>query len=502
MRGGQFLGSFGNYDGDRDDDRNPKGADLVKRAAGMRDRQKKRVVASLGDDDSTNACVHEHNNDADSISGSASTSSFSFGSASAMISDMMEATGTFKPTIGTLQETIEEGEDEDDRSNSKLLRRGKVNLSAAFCGAVVILVCLVSALSKLGTGDRNSSMYTTTTTITTHNDIATDGNPHLKKYSYIFAAYDEVGVALAKQLFGQLQVSMKDHGGGNLTLVDVDRHDYVRSTGMDTGCTQVNLEQGEVAILDDPEFHCSSKKLKKMLMEHRDGSREKWGVKVIHLTRNPFNMAVSNYCRHVQEKVPSQKSPCKPGGTNHMNAGFLADAGIMSRDDFADIFAACNEINDPSYPYNKLLAALPPEKGLRMSVSDESIGLALMANDLIKFREVYEMVDHEWQNKNRNKLRVFDVLTMTLDGWIDYPDSRMKDFLDFVFGKSMPTSSKSRVAAEYAQLPVEQRLPPEAMCDDDMLVDVLRNDTILSGPLGRIEALLESVLSGRTEIER
>jgi len=500
------LGSFGNYDAGEDDNRNPKGADLVKRAAGMRDRQKKRVVASLGDDDSVNACVHEYNNDADSISGSASTSSFSFSSASAMISDMMEVAGnSFKPTIGTLQETIEEGdEDDSDRSNSnKLLRRRHVNLSAAFCGAVVIIVCIVSAIAKLGTGDPgNSSLYSTTTTFTTHNDIATDGNPHLQKYSYVFVAYDEVGVALAKQLFGQLQISMKEHVGGNLTLIDVDRHDYVRTAGMDTGCTQFNLEQGQVAILEQPEFHCSSARLKKIFMEHRDGSREKWGVKLIHLTRNPFNMAVSNYCRHVQEKIASQASPCKPGGTNHMNAGFLGKAGIMSRDDFADIFAACKEIHDPNYPYNKLLAALPPEKGLRMSVSDESIGLALMANDLIKFREVYQLVDHEWQNKNRNKLRVFDVLTMTLDSWIDYPDSRMKDFLDFVFGKSMPASSKSQIAAEYARMPLEQRLPTEALCDDDMLVDVLRNDAILSGPLGRIEDLLESVLSGKTEIER
>ena len=495
------MGSFSNYDEDREDNRNPKGADLVKRA--NIHRQRKRVVASLGDDDSVNACVHEYNNDADSISGSASTSSFSFSSASAMISDMMEVAGnSFKPTIGTLQETIEEG-DEDDRSNSKLLRRSNVNLSAALCGALVIIVCIVSAITKLGTGDpRNSGLYTTTTTFTTHNEIAKDGRPHLQKYSYVFVAYDEVGVALAKQLFGQLQVSMKEHVGGNLTFVDVDRHDYVRTNGMDTGCTQFNLEQGNVAILDGPEFHCSSKRLKKILMEHRDLSREKWGVKMIHLARNPFKMAVSNYCRHVQEKIPSQVSPCKPGGTNHMNAGFLGEAGIMSRDDFADIFAACKEINDPNYPYNKLLGALPPEKGLRMSVSDESIGLALMANDLIKFREVHQMVDHEWQNKNRNKLRVFDILTTPLDGWIDYPEGSMKDFLDFVFGKTMPNSSKSQIAAEYAQLPFEQRLPAEAICQDDILVDMLRNDTIISGPLGRIEALLESVLSGRAEIER
>ena len=75
-----------------------------------------------------------------------------------------------------------------------------------------------------------------------------------------------------------------------------------RNLPKNTRCAKIRLVSGTVAVQHAPDFYCSPENLARMLLEAGDG-REPFdkGTKIIHLVRNPFSMAVSNYHYHAQE---------------------------------------------------------------------------------------------------------------------------------------------------------------------------------------------------------
>ena len=74
-------------------------------------------------------------------------------------------------------------------------------------------------------------------------------------------------------------------------------------------CARIYLQTGAIMVQHAPDFFCSPEQLKNILLEGGDGHGNNGtlfndrGVKVVHLVRNPFAMAVSNY--HYHARVPT-----------------------------------------------------------------------------------------------------------------------------------------------------------------------------------------------------
>merc|ERR1712176_961787 len=69
-------------------------------------------------------------------------------------------------------------------------------------------------------------------------------------------------------------------------------------------------------------------------MGHRNTSQEKLGVKLIHLVRNPFQMAISNYHYHGQDNTPEPyvhtKDPCNSLTKKTIGGGGDVEADLES----------------------------------------------------------------------------------------------------------------------------------------------------------------------------
>ena len=56
-----------------------------------------------------------------------------------------------------------------------------------------------------------------------------------------------------------------------------------------------------MAVQAAPDFFCYVSVLAEQLLRNNDGSlREKKGVKIIHMVRNPYALAISNWMYHAQ----------------------------------------------------------------------------------------------------------------------------------------------------------------------------------------------------------
>ena len=291
-----------------------------------------------------------------------------------------------------------------------------------------------------------------------------------------------------------------------------------------TKCTTLNLEPGTVTVLEAPEFHCGSEILKHLIMDHRDTRRQKWGVKLVHLVRNPFSMAVSNYHYHRQEDTPEKfvhtSNPCdtfvKTIGTSgesvvDLSEPLLSKAGIMNRGDFDRMSAKCKlmyqtrpGLETGSY-YDHLRRLLSGD-GIELATMDKFKSFALMANDLVLFDEVQSMVE-EAGKLNPNRRRSFDLFTMSLDDWIENPSGSMSRFLDYAIGSHMSPGKKDEVARTYERHYIDVRMPTSHVTsgkngDKPELMFYLRRHPLLGGPLERIEQLVNDRLSYEYEVSR
>lgn len=339
------------------------------------------------------------------------------------------------------------------------------------------------------------------------------------KYAYVFVAYDKSGYAAARQFSEQLQKLMNKQekqsegpspGGGRLKEQFVDSRSELNPK---TLCTDFNLESSTVTILESPEFHCNMQKLRSLFMDHKDLNQAKWGVKVVHLVRNPFTMAVANYQDRKGIHAPEEvrfKDPCSSlmreftaeDGTvltdADLTSPILSENGIMTREDFDSIVAQCKtefqtEPGMETASYYQHLNQLPRPKGLRLAVADRMHNIALMASDLLAFERVNELVKEEAENPERKKIRHFDIMTVPLDTVLKYPGDSMMHFLDFVFGTYMSASAKRQAATEYEQNLIGDQDVDAA--ETSALIELLQNDPVVRGPLKRIETLLDSVLA-------
>lgn len=348
--------------------------------------------------------------------------------------------------------------------------------------------------------------------------IVNDADAEFAKYAYVIVTYHKSGHALSHTLVKDLQSNFDYLLGYKLRAGKSvrPRRDY----NAVTKCTELSLEPGTVTLIEGPDFHCSEEELAGLLISNPNPKQEKRGVKLVHLVRNPFTMAVSNYHYHSMDPAPepgdrTTRHPCistteKPIGDS---ADVVADVTtpvlsrvtdggqqpIMTRDDFDNIAKDCYamyqtrpDLADASY-YDHL-RALPHEEGLRMATADRFNNFALMASDMIMFRRVQDLL-----RRRRTSGQDFDLMTMNLDDWIAHPDPSMRKFLDFVFGDRISKSRVKNLSRSYQKRFVNKSLKSQHITsgkylDTDKLIQYLREDGVFGGPLSRMESLLHEVL--------
>ena len=352
---------------------------------------------------------------------------------------------------------------------------------------------------------------------------AVDDNPHFWNYAYVIVTYHKSGHILSHTLRDHLQKQIKTFG------VNLRRNSVLprRKFNVLTKCSDLTLGPGTVTIIEAPEFHCHEQQLANILMDNPDPKHFKLGVKIIHLVRNPFSMAVSNYNYHSQDPSPEPfvhwKNPCS---LERKYTGPVADLvtpvlsspmmgiridgelparplPIMTHQDFDNIFNDCNSLYQTkpglkNATYYEHLRALDPTEGLRMATTDKFTHIALMANDLLMFSRVKQLerercAERPWR---RQKLHL---ITMPMQDWIDQPRKSMYKYLEFLFHGHMPDNQKHKISKMYEsnffrKSLVANHITTGQSADSAELMEHLRRDAVFGGPLARIEALLEEVL--------
>ena len=238
------------------------------------------------------------------------------------------------------------------------------------------------------------------------------------KYAYVIVSYHKSGHHLSSVLRGYLEKHAKvsDFSGGHFQRNLVSPRSRFNVL---TKCSELSLEPGTITIIEAPEFHCNDAQLAELLMKNAN-NEEKLGVKFIHLVRNPFSMAVSNYHYHSQDPTPEPfvhwKDPCSqtrkdiatvadlvipilsdPTIGIHLFEKVPPRRPIMTRDDFDNIADGCYDIYQTrpgltNATYHEHLLALHPREGLRLTTADKWNHFALMASDLIMLNRVQQLV--------------------------------------------------------------------------------------------------------------
>ncbi|KAL7500490.1 hypothetical protein ACHAWT_010459 [Skeletonema menzelii] len=229
-----------------------------------------------------------------------------------------------------------------------------------------------------------------------------------------------------------------------------------------TKCPHLTLHPNTVYVQSSPDFFCNIHTLAEELLTRPTKQR---GIKLIHLIRNPFTMAISNYKYHSQDPLPEgenwvkRTNPCLVEEKSSVVYAQLfmktlvASPGayrLMEYDDFQMIHAMChrfyddesltNHTNSPGF-YTNLLN-LPPTEGLLLATTYLMLGrggdILRMANNLIKLRQLQllertiHLQQHTLPDFNDESKRKVQVLTMSMDDFIARPKGFLIQFLDFV----------------------------------------------------------------------
>jgi len=352
-------------------------------------------------------------------------------------------------------------------------------------------------------------------------------SPQFERYAYVIVTYHKAGHELSHTLRGLLKNHMQAFGA---SLKDNNISPRTNFNAV-TKCSVVSLEPGTVTVIEAPEFHCDTNQLDNLLMNNPDSAHSKWGIKVIHLVRNPFSMAVSNYHFHSQDPTPEPfvhwANPCsltekqigpladlvaptlsRPMIRIPMNGElFPADMPIMTRQDFDNIANDCNYLFQTkaglvNATYYEHLRALDPTEGLRMATADKFSHFALMTNDLIMFDRVRQLEQERSASASeppRQRHREFDLITMPMEEWIDHPYESMYKFLVFIFHDHMPHRKKKALSERYEHAFAKKsressHFTSAKSADTARLIEYLRKDEVFGGPLARIESLLVEIL--------
>ena len=355
--------------------------------------------------------------------------------------------------------------------------------------------------------------------------------PRFYKYAYIIVNYNKSGHALSDVLVKHINSNLLQFGGRGLTRNYIQPDGHFNSR---TKCTEISFAPGTITVIGEPQFFCSVDHLRNILMSHPDPKVPKWGVKIIHLVRNPFTMAVSNYHYHSQDPSPepsfaNTKNPCssltqetlgstrttlkdlaipllsRPKMKIRVNGQAPKLHGIMKREDFQLIANDCSLLcqtkpgmeNATFYDH---LRMLDRTDGLRLATADKMNTIVLMAVNLLMFKRVRDLVRASSRNHINGDL---EVKTLSVDDFIHQPSSSMYRVYDFIFQDLIDEEMKVTRSQTYEQSYLRERESHHQMNkhitygkfeDTAELTEYLRNDSVFGPVLTRMEGLLDEIL--------
>lgn len=363
-------------------------------------------------------------------------------------------------------------------------------------------------------------------------------------YSVLIVSYHKTGHDLQMDLVDMVSAEFSSEYGirlgetGNKSPLTRRHHPSINP------CSRFKLQTGTIGVQHAPDLFCNPENLSRILMEggHNHTSYDR-GVKVVHLVRDPFNIATSNYRYHARMPTPEpwirHQDPCDimyPDGFSFADMVLPAmsfshydyldvdfgDEPLLRTSEFEDILSDCRALyrTQPGLENGTLLDHLlnydPPE-GIRLMTSEMMIqgydnggDILRMANNIIKFRQAELTVANTEEYTSRGKS--LEVYTMSLDDFILNPERMAHRFLDFVFegtsASHVPTKHRKKASKRYRSFYEQKKKFSKHITsgsevkgsrhsknvDSGELEAYLRNFPPFARPLMKIETLVRSVV--------
>ena len=366
-------------------------------------------------------------------------------------------------------------------------------------------------------------------------------------YAVLIISYHKTGHDLQEDLVNLLLTEFPPPIGPNITNKGVKSLVRRRMHTPAHLCSRLYLQPGTVVVQHAPDFFCSPERLVKVLLDEGDHRKNHHyindkGVKIIHLVRNPFTMAVSNYHYHAKLPIPksemwiTKQNPCMvtyPNGElyadyvlpslskrSYQSLNINYDSRLILPSEFDAIANDCISLYqkriglEHANQFEHLMNLDPPD-GLRLSTAELTIqghenggDLLRMANNILKLKQAEKIVQNSWMVNNRE----FQVYTLSLDDFITQPGKSALDFLNFVFDDNhhhqagygddavVTLRQKEAAAIKYEQTYLAKKEGSRHITDGkasnkEQLKEYLRRDPVFGPPIQKIETLVETALA-------
>ncbi|KAL7493632.1 hypothetical protein ACHAWT_004640 [Skeletonema menzelii] len=356
-----------------------------------------------------------------------------------------------------------------------------------------------------------------------------------KEWIYLIIHYHKTGHDLSRSLRDFITNSTELKSNGEENAFARRHHDQYTKCPKD-----VDMRRSMIYVQVSPNFFCDIKTLAIELLSHK----KKTKIKIIHLVRNPFSMAISNFNYHsaypVIEPWVMTARPCdqeKFFGVQsypelllptflqqHSEIGGVgANNPIMYPDDFKALSDRChalfqNSFNRPGsekWNYYNHLRHLDPTQGvelatIQMCSSGVNGGdLLRMANNIIKLKEIEQLLAQEDCTGTGVPCRErIHTLTLSLDWFIQDPYGMTIRFLDFALGNAITKGEKIRIAQRYRQSYYRKvsggdshitkgknvETPKGNIVNPMLLESTLRQHEVLGRILGNVERVVDDAL--------
>ena len=355
-----------------------------------------------------------------------------------------------------------------------------------------------------------------------------------KNWIYLIIHYHKTGHDLSRSLrefFNNSTAPVKSDGEEN---VFARRHH-----DQHTKCPKdVDMRRGMIYVQVSPNFFCNVQTLVQELLSHK----KKTKIKIIHLVRNPFSMAISNFHYHsafpIIENWPTYTNPCadeKYFGVQSFpelilptfNRKFDRVLGnnngpLIHPNDFQALSERCHELYQNSFNrpgsekwnYYNHLRHLDPVQGLElatihMCAAGTSGGDILrMTNNIIKLHDIQAKMANEDCGTGVPCGERIQMLTLSLDWFIQDPYGMTIRFLDFALGNAITKGEKIRIAQRYRQSYYRKvsggdthitkgknvETARGASTDPFFLESKLRENVLLGRLLGNVEKIVDDAL--------
>lgn len=358
-------------------------------------------------------------------------------------------------------------------------------------------------------------------------------------YAVLIISYHKTGHDLQEDLVNLLLTEFPPPIGPNITKKGVKSLVRRRMHTPAHLCSRLYLQPGTIAVQHAPDFFCSPERLVNVLLNEGDHRKNNQyindkGVKIIHLVRNPFTMAVSNYHYHAKYPIPksemwiTKQNPCMvtyPNGElyadyvlpslskrSYQSLNINYDSRLILPSEFDAITNDCISLYqkriglEHANQFEHLMNLDPPD-GLRLSTAELTIqghenggDLLRMANNILKLKQAEKIVQNSWMVNNRE----FQVYTLSLDDFITQPGKSALDFLNFVFDDNLDAAvtlrQKEAAAMKYEQTYLAKKEGSRHITDGkasnkEQLKEYLRRDPVFGPPIQKIEVLVETALA-------